>query len=236
MRLSCSTCAVRNRALCRALPPVALERMNRLAVRKRLAAGQLITLGAPEREGVATVVSGVVKIVDALGDGRQQIVALQFPGDFVGDPFGTTGNLTAEAATPVELCQIGRAEFRALLDEHPGMQQLLVRHAFAELAAARQWMLLLGRKTAAEKVASLILLLAERQDAVGCDHDHRGAVELSLPISRGEIADYLGLTIETVSRQIHALKDAGVLAFQGTRNVTVTDVAQLRRLSEQDAG
>jgi CRP/FNR family transcriptional regulator len=206
--------------------------MNRLSVRRRVGAGQLIPPLAHERPGVATVMSGVVKLVDALADGRQQIVALQFPGDLVGDPFASAGTLSAEAATPVEICQIGSAEFRAILDDYPEMQQLLARHAYAELAAARQWMLLLGRKAATERVASLFLLLAERQSAVGCDSQQDGPVSFTLPITRGDIADFLGLTIETVSRQIHILKDARALVFRGTRIVTVPDREMLRGWAE----
>ncbi len=235
MRIACETCAVRNKALCRTLPPEALARMNRLSVRRRIATGQLIAPAAPDEQGVATVVSGVVKLVDALADGRQQIVALQFPGDLVGDPFASAGTLMAEAATPLEICQIGGAEFRAILADHPAMQELLVRHAYAELAAARQWMLLLGRKSATERVASLFLLLAERQSMTSCSGEWDGSIRFTLPISRGDIADFLGLTIETVSRQIHILRRARVLTFHGTRLVTVPDKELLRGWAEQNA-
>lgn len=211
--------------------------MSRMAVRRRIPAGQIITINAHDDQGVATVISGVVKLVSALEDGRQQIVALQFPGDFLGDPFNASGTVTAEAATDLELCQMRREEFRSLLDEHPGMQNLLVQHTFDELRSAREWMLLLGRKTASERVASLFYILASRQPA-GSDcsaHPYKGGpVRFTLPISRADIADFLGLTIETVSRQIHTLKDNKILLFQGQRNVTVPDMERLRLLGERE--
>jgi CRP/FNR family transcriptional regulator len=236
IRTACEHCAVRNSALCRALPAAALSRMSRLAVRRRIAAGQVISIASPDGQAVATVISGVVKLVSALEDGRQQIVALQFPGDFLGDPFSTGGNVSAEAATDLELCQIGQDEFRALLDEHPGMQQLLARHTFAELRAARDWMLLLGRKTASERVASLFVLLASRHPVEDCRQTQGdGPIRFVLPVSRADIADFLGLTIETVSRQIHSLKDSKILIFKGQRNVTVSDMGRLRQLAEREA-
>ena len=127
------------------------------------------------------------------------------------------------------------AEFRAVLAEHPGMQKLLVEHTFAELRAAREWMLLLGRKTASERVASLFMILANRQPVECCTAPQpKSPIRFTLPISRADIADFLGLTIETVSRQIHTLKDSGVLVFQGQRNVTVPDMTRLRQLSERE--
>lgn len=229
-RSDCESCAVRHSALCRALPPEALRRMNRLAVRRRIAAGRLIMISPQDQNALATIVSGVVKLVGALADGRQQIVALQFAGSFIGDPFGIGLDSTPEAATDVVLCCLGSEHVEVILAEYPQMQMLLVRHIMAELQTAREWMLLLGRKTAEEKVASLFLLLAER--AADYERTDAGVVRITLPISRTDIADYLGLTIETVSRQIARLKDLGVLSLASQRSAIVPDLDALRRVAE----
>lgn len=239
IRTSCDTCAVRDRALCHVLPPEGIARMNRLSIRKRVPAGRMIVLSTQEQEGLATIVSGVVKLVRGMVDGRQQIVALQFAGSCIGSPLGLGSAVVAVAATDVELCCLDHQRFDTLLSEYPQMLRLLLQNTMTELNASRDWMLLLGRKTAEERVATLFLMLAERERGSGCAHASApaaGAIEFNLPISRTDIADFLGLTIETVSRQIQRLKKLGILEFEGQRNVTVLDMPALRHQAEHEQG
>ncbi len=240
MRTACDTCAVRDRALCHVLPPEGIARMNRLSIRKRVPAGRMIVLSNQEQEGLATIISGVVKLVRWMVDGRQQIVALQFAGNCIGSPLGLGSSVVAVAATDVELCCLDQKRFDMLLSEFPQMLRLMLQNTMAELNASRDWMLLLGRKTAEERVATLFQMLADRENATECGH-HRhigpGApISYTLPISRTDIADFLGLTIETVSRQIQHLKKLGILEFEGQRGVTVVDIAALRRQAEHEQG
>ena len=125
-------------------------------------------LGADAEDWFANVLSGVVKLTKTLADGRQQIVELLFPSDFLGRPFKAGSGYVAEAATPVELCCFNRQPFEALMHEWPSLKQLFLERTLDEVEAAREWMLLLGRKSAEEKVAALILLVLRRMREPGC--------------------------------------------------------------------
>ena len=240
MRTTCDTCAARDRALCHVLPPDGLARLNRLSVRKRVPAGRMIVLSNQEREGLATIISGVVKLLRSMVDGRQQIVALQFAGSCIGSPLGLSSAVVAVAATDVELCCLDQQRFDTLLSEYPQMLRIMLQNTIAELNASRDWMLLLGRKTAEERVATLFQMLAERETSTQCGDQRHFApstpIGYTLPISRTDIADFLGLTIETVSRQIQRLKKLGILEFEGQRSVTVLNMKALRNQAEHEQG
>jgi CRP/FNR family transcriptional regulator len=234
-RSTCDKCSIRHSALCGALKGAELARLNAIAFHRRLDAGRFILGPAQEQEYCANIISGVVKLSKTLEDGRQQIVGLQFASDFVGRLFGGKAAYIAEAATEVELCCYGRSQFEALLSELPQMRQSLLLRTLDELDAAREWMVLLGRKTAAERVASFILMIADRQQRAGCAETlPTGAIELELPLSRTETGEYLGLTIETVSRQLKRLRTAGVIRMRGIRVLTIVDMAALRRIAEHE--
>ena len=230
----CETCAVRHKALCGALSAEEINRLNAIAIQKRVPAGKVILSDQETQDYFANVISGVVKLSKTLADGRQQIVGLQFPSDFLGRPFGTRIAYDAQAATDVQLCTFSKSQFERLIKEIPGIEHRLFAHTLDELDAAREWMLLLGRKSAREKVASLLLMIARRSLAVGCTPHADGAtVAFELPLSRNEIADYLGLTIETVSRQLTALKNADVITLPSLREVRVPDIGALERAAEE---
>ena len=133
-----------------------------------------------------------------MADGRRQVVGFLVPGDFLGLAFGRTYVYTAEAITAVAACRFQRSRFMELLEELPALEREILGRTSNELAAAQQQMLLLGRKTARERLASFLADLAERSDADG------GPLEL--PMGRADIADHLGLTIETVSRTFTGLR------------------------------
>jgi CRP/FNR family transcriptional regulator, anaerobic regulatory protein len=230
----CSECAVRSSALCCALSSDQLAALNRLSYRKRYPAGQLIS-GIEAEDWFANVLSGVVKLTKTLSDGREQIVELLFPSDFLGRPFRASGGYAAEAATAVELCCFGRQRFESLMHEWLDLKQLFLERTLDEVDAAREWMLLLGRKSAEEKVAALILLILRRMRAPECGTAaRRQPVQFDLPLSRTEMADYLGLRIETVSRQLAHLRDAGVIETTRSRTIIVRDVTALERMTETD--
>ena len=234
---SCEACAIRHRALCGALSNEELVRLNALGRRKRIPAGQMILSCEEEPPYFANVISGVVKLSRTFGDSRQQIVGLQFPSDFLGRPFRSRSPYDAEAATDVVLCTYPKAQFEALLREFPGVEHRLFERTLDELDAAREWMLMLGRKSAKEKLASLVLMIAKRAQSTGCAplaHGHQLVCELAF--SRTAIADYLGLTIETVSRQFSALKNEGIIALPSHREVIVPSIDRLEQAAELNLG
>ena len=233
MRLSCRACAIRSRALCRALPEATLDQINRLSRRKRVPAGRALFSEDEASSLVATVLSGVAKVSVSLPDGRTQVVGLHFPSDFIGRPFAAPVAPLTEAATDVELCCFDRTRFEALLVEHKDLEEVFVRQMTADLDAAREWMLLLGHKTAEERLASLILLCLKRLEPGDCAGPTPVAeTRIELPLSRTEMAQFLGLTIETVSRMLKRLSTDGVIAIESGRGLRVLDRAELERRSE----
>lgn len=230
LRNNCRTCVILDSTLCRALPDTALNQLNQAARRRKLGAGARLLDSEMEPPMVANIVSGVVRLSKSLADGRTQIVGLQFPSEFVGQPFAGNSTVLAEAATDVELCCFPQSQFEAMLLAHNGLKELFTQRVMQQLDAARDWMLLLGRKTAQERVATLILHCAEKTAEDGCAGvaDLSG-FELELPLSRTEMADYLGLTLETVGRMIKRLEQAGVLEIRKGRGLSIKDGEALRR-------
>jgi CRP/FNR family transcriptional regulator, anaerobic regulatory protein len=209
--------------------------LAKISHRKHYDAGQVILTDDETPDYFANVLSGVVKLTKMLPDGREQIVGLQFGSDFLGRPLRSRVPYFAEAATPVELCCFSTSEFEKLLKITPSIERRLFENALSELDAAREWILILGQKTAQEKVASFIHLLARRAAQSGCGHSPQFGpreVRFALPLTRAEIGDFLGLTIETVSRQMTRLKSQGYIKLDGLRIIDVPDMDRLEQLAE----
>lgn len=178
---------------------------------------------------VYEVIEGVVKLYMLTADGRIQITGFAYPGQILALDADTTYCTTAEAVTHAKLCQYPRAKFERVIDECPELARQLFAIVAQDLTAARSQMLLLGRKSATERVASFLLDLSERQDARGEDPS-----VIDLPMSRGDIGDYLGLTIETVSRTITRLRQIGVVDLRQHRMIRLRDMDRLSDLAEGD--
>ncbi len=231
----CDTCTVRHRAVCGALSKEELGYLNRLARHKKVPAGQVIMSDEEPADFVGIINSGAIKLTKTLADGRQQIVGLQFASDFLGRAYNSRNAYFAEAATDVEICSFLREDFEALLKQFPDLENRLFQNTLNELDAAREWMLLLGRKTAQEKVASFLLMLAQKSSLLGCGHSETVKfATFTLPITRTDMADYLGLTIETVSRQITRLKSRKIISITGNREFLVPDMSALTEVAGQD--
>jgi CRP/FNR family transcriptional regulator len=194
-------------------------------------AGELIVEEDASVRQVANVLSGTIKLFKLLPDGRQQITGFLFAGDFLGPMLSGEYATFAEAVNRVELCMFDQDRLRERMDAWPHLERRLFEDATATLDRALDWMLLLGRKTASERVASFFVMLADR---VGDKADDSAVVEV--PMSRSDIADYLGLTMETVSRQISQLKRAGMLVAKGQHVLEVRDLPTLRRRAEGSDG
>ncbi|GAB4230191.1 MAG: transcriptional regulator FnrN [Methyloligellaceae bacterium] len=226
--VQCDYCVVRHKAICAALSEQELSDFNRIARQRKIAAGRTITNTGDTEIAFANIISGVVKLTKTLPDGRQQIVGLQFPPDFLGRIFAEESPYNAEAATDVVLCAFPRDGFEAMLRRYPGLEHRLFQNTLDELDAAREWMLLLGRKSAREKVATFLHMIARRAGALGCSHvPDMNQARFTLPLTRSDTADYLGLTLETVSRQITNLKKNGIIELTDTREIVVPDMAAL---------
>lgn len=231
----CQYCAVRSRALCSALSNDELSALNAASRQRVFEEGQtIVTEGDPSL--VANIASGVCIEKKSMPDGREQVVALLFAADFISGNLHGTSDTTVQAVSDVRLCQHDRSSFGKLLVEHQGLQKAYLDHAQSELAEAREWMLLLGQKTAEERVATFLLRLATRVTQAGCSmhvpSDAHDGMRFEIPITRAQIAAYLGLTIETVSRKLRGLCDQGVIELVGNRSVVLRSVARLRAAAD----
>ena len=227
----CALCPVQTTSLCGVIGEDAACALSGIAHRMRIPAGRAIYGAARASRSFAIIVSGVVKLVITKPDGRQQIVGLQFPSDFVGRPLADHPNLSAEAATTLDLCCFSGRAFEAVMREHPDIERALLNRIIADLDAAREWTFLLGRPTAQEKVATLLHNIAERLGIPSLRKSDVTPVRvgLSLPLSRMEMAECLGLRLETVSRQITQMKARGIIATSGRRQFEILDMEALRQ-------
>lgn len=223
----CRSCEARHNGMCGVLDSaelVALSRHTRLA---RHSAGEELAADGMPVESYANVMRGVVKLTKVLEDGRQQIVGLQFAPDFLGRLFTPDSAVTAEAASDVDLCRVSKSGLERLIAANPKLERRLMEQTLRELDEAREWMVTLGRKTAAEKVASFLYLIATHLDP-SADSEQKGRTFI-LPLTRGDVADFLGLTIETVSRQLSRLRAEKVIAISAVTQVDVPDLERLRK-------
>ena len=230
---SCTDCPIRYNAVCSRCNPTELTLLEGIKYYRSYVAGQTIFFGGDPLEFVGSIVSGVSSLTRTLPDGRVQMVGLMLPGDFLGRPHRTTIECDVVAETDVMLCCFRRKPFEQMVDDTPHVGQRLLEMTLDELDAARDWMLVLGRKTAREKIASLLHLIAVRMAALENGDDR--STQFTLPITRETMANYLGLTIETVSRQMSALKKDGVIAFDERRDIKIPDLDDLKAETGEDA-
>lgn len=230
---NCLNCIVRAEGVCGALTKIELQELRRISRKRTFRHGTRIMSGHDSTEFVASIITGVVKVTKVLIDGRQQIVGLLFPTDSVGRALGSCDSYFVEAATDVELCCFERVGFERMLEAYSGLSRRLLQQAQSELNSAHEWMVLLGRKTAEERVASLFLMLATRSPLTGNTKSpiETMRTDCELYLKREEIADFLGLTLETVCRQISALKRNGVVKFNGMRRFSVPDLMALAAIA-----
>lgn len=173
------------------------------------------------------VVSGAIRICKLLADGRRQLADFFLPDDLVGFDVGEYHSFTAEAITDSVVLKFPRRRIETLMIDDPGAGHALLALAIEHLAAAQTQMVLLGRKNATERLASFILGLVERTGQARAD-----IPVLELTMTRADIADYLGLTIETVSRTFARLKQLDAIALPSPQRVMVRDRALLEDLAE----
>lgn len=224
MVTACDTCVVRNRAICSSLDNEELKALNLIGRRRNLAAGESLIWEGEDSVLVANVIDGVLKLSTGTEDGREQIVGVVYPSDFIGRPFGATSGHGVTALTDAKVCVFSRRDFDGFAREHPALEHKLLQRTLAELDRTRRWMLLLGRKSASEKVATFLLEMSERLVEPGCSEPGASALQrFTLPFSRQQVADVLGLTIETVSRQMTRLKADGVIDLPSRREVEIVD-------------
>ena len=223
----CDACAIRNRAICADLDDSEIGLLNGIGRRRQLEAGEQLMWEGDEAVLVANVIDGVLKLASHSADGGEQILGLAYPSDFLGRPFGETAPYGVEALTEAQICVFERKDFDRFARDHPRLEHKLLERTLTELDRSRRWMMLLGRMNAGQKVASFLLELTDRLGKAGAG----GESFVTLPLSRQQMADVLGLTIETVSRQLSRLRSAGLIDTPSRREIVLRDRRELEDLA-----
>lgn len=231
---NCSDCPIRHRAVCAHCEIDELDELESIKYYRTFEAGQTIIWSGDKMAFVGSVIAGIASLTQTMEDGRTQMVGLLLPSDFVGRPGRDGSAYDVTATTDVVMCCFRKKPFEQLMARTPHIAHRLLQMTLDELDAAREWMLVLGRKTAREKIASLLSIIA-RRDASLSPNGPSGAMVFDLPLTREAMADYLGLTLETVSRQMSALKRDGVILLEGKRHVTVPDMGRLMEEAGDDS-
>ena len=223
----CQGCEVRDKAVCGVLDCERLEQFRNLGRTLKLDSSQTLFHEGDPATRVFTLTSGTLKLYKLLPDGRRQVTGFMHPGDFLGMSMDDEHAFSAEALEDATLCWFPRNRFDDFVEAHGAMERELYRMAAHELAAAQQQMVLLGRKTATERLASFLLILAERSERVpGRTHN-----VVRLPMSRSDIADYLGLTKETVSRVFSAFRRGRLIRLRASDEVEIVHREGLEQLA-----
>jgi CRP/FNR family transcriptional regulator, anaerobic regulatory protein len=229
----CNDCPIRHRAVCAQCEIDELAELEAMKYYRSFQAGQAVIWSGDAMDFVASVVTGIATLTQTMEDGRRQMVGLLLPSDFVGRPGRPQAAYDVTAATDLVMCCFRKKPFEAMMAKTPHVARRLLDMTLDELDAAREWMLILGRKTARERIASFLAILARREAALQV-RPARGEVMIDLPLTRDDMADYLGLTLETVSRQISGLKRDGLINLVGKRGVLIPDLQALQNVAGDD--
>lgn len=226
---ACANCAVRDSAICHSLTNESLDELSRYGRRHNISRGQTLLWEGGDALLVGNVIHGVLKLSASTWNGADQTLGIAYPSDFIGRPFGSKSQQSVTALTDAKVCTFTRADFDAFAQRHPDLEHGLLERTLSDLDHARRWMLLLGQKSAIERVASFLLEMASR---LGEGDDEASRVTFELPFGRQEVAEVLGLTIETVSRQITKLRNEGLIETPAKREIVICNREALKARAE----
>ncbi|KAF1698014.1 Crp/Fnr family transcriptional regulator [Pseudoxanthomonas jiangsuensis] len=222
----CAHCQVRHLAICSALTHEEMHALDAVAGVQLLGPGAVLARQGEPRKHVFTVTRGALRLVRLSADGRRQVAGFALPGDFVGLSGAPVHQHDVEALAETELCRFGTDAMARLGVQFPQLQAKLLERACTELDSAREQMMALARMNPTERMADFLLKLAAQQARAG-----NAGRSISLPMPRADIADHLGLTVETVSRCLTGLRSRGLIALPETYRVEILDFAGLEALN-----
>jgi CRP/FNR family transcriptional regulator len=225
--LRCDVCAVRDRGACAALDENERRELATLGHHRRLTRGETFFSSGDENAVSATLIKGALKVSSFDEGGTEHIVALIHPAGFAGELFAPSVHYEMVALTDCELCVFPRAQYERALHRFPKLAQALLRRSSDALTESRELLAAVSGRTASQRVAGFLLSLARAANDTEC----HPATEFDLVLTRGEIASLLGLTIETVSRQLTKLEKDGVIRRRAARGILIEDAARLGKLA-----
>lgn len=226
----CEQCDVRHRAMCAAVEFAQLSALEQIVSHSHYGPRQVIFEEGEPAHYVHNVSCGNVRLYKLLADGRRQITGFLRPGDFLGLAKRNSYAYGAEAIDDVELCSMRIVDLERLMTTMPQVRDRLLEMSRDELTAAQEQMLLLGRKSAREKLLSFLLLLTQQNEGV----QKHGSVNLDLPMTRADIGDFLGLSLETVSRIFGELRKDGLIKLPEPQRVIIPDIEKLEDAASVD--
>lgn len=221
----CAVCHIKSIGVCAHSSEQELGWLEDAKLYRRFKAGTMIAYSGDKLDYVGSIMTGIASIGGTRSDGRRQTYGVLMPGDFLGRPGRTIASFDIEAVTDIELCGFTSSTFGQLLVRAPQLHARMLEMTLDELDAARAWMMMLGRKSAREKLCSLLVYLMDRQIRLD---EGKGIGVLRLPLTRERIGDFLALTIETVSRQFTALKKDGLIDDVQRNTLLIVDLPKLR--------
>jgi len=226
-QLACHTCPVRDSAACAVLEPKEREALAEAGRTRTLGRGEMLFAAGDTDAACATLVTGALKVSAVDQDGNEQILALVHPSGFIGELFAPFAHHDVTALTNSTLCTFARADLDHAIDTYPALARALLRRSQEELLATRTLLELNGTASAETRLAALLHDFASAASNSPCHL----ASEFELPLTRGEIANMLGLTIETVSRKLGGIEASGAIIRKGKREIELVDPALLSALA-----
>jgi CRP/FNR family transcriptional regulator, anaerobic regulatory protein len=202
----CADCTVRAHAICAALEQDELRELEQLGQRLQYRPHEPVFTQEDIAGSCYNVLEGVVRLYKLLPDGRRQIVGFALSGDFLGISVNGRHGISADAVGPVTVCRFARKSFSRFVEDRPNVLRRINEFVARDLSEAQEQMVLLGRRSSEEKVAIFLIKWRDRLAQIG-----PATTITPLPMSRLDIADYLGLTIETVSRTFTKMERDGVI-------------------------
>ncbi|HPF45452.1 MAG: helix-turn-helix domain-containing protein [Alphaproteobacteria bacterium] len=224
---SCEKCIGRSVSMCSALKDDEIKLLSDISINISKRSKQVICAEGEMAEYLYNVQSGCVRISKMLSDGRRQIIDFLFPGDYFGLVCDNGYNYSAETITDVNLCRMPRNAILEKIKEIPAFSKKILDITIHELLETQEQRLLLGRKNAKERLCSFLLTINARSSKVGFMKKNH----IFLPMSRADIADYLGLTIETVSRQFTILAKDNIISLENSPLVRIIDIEELQLIA-----
>lgn len=224
--LACDSCPVRDRAACSALSVGERNKLARIGRHRDVKRGETVMAAGDENVACATLISGALKIASYDQEGTERILSLVHPAGFVGEMFAPLAHHDVVALADSRLCVFSRKEYEAAVQEFPALATALLRRSATDLFETRSLIDLMGRRSAETRVAGLVDAFSKAASDSPC----HPASQFELPLTRGEMAGLLGLTIETVSRQLSRLERQGLIKRQGARGIEIRNAPALHAL------
>jgi len=223
----CTICKIRSYSFCRCLPDEKLKVFSGISKEKEFKDKETIFLQQENSMNLYNITKGNVKIYRLLADGRIQIIGFLYPGDFFGSYKKGKYNYSAESIGEVRACVFDKESLDDYLEKNMELGKELLHMTSHELTLAQDRMAVLGKMNANERVAKFILNISDQRARIGWKNN-----PVSLPMTRQDIADYLGLTLETVSREFSKLKTQNTIKFLSSKQIYINNRDQLKTISE----